>query len=508
MEHPNKSSDYVARTFAFDLRSLAVFRIALGLLVLSDLVFRLPTLVAMTSGEGLFTRQLSFDCHQTHLGEAWSSSVWSLFWISDTIEFSYTLFAIAAIAAVFLIIGKWTRWATFVCWLIVASLHARNPMITSSADSMFKMMLFWSIFLPLGKKWSADSRNEENNLNHVLSIATIGYSFQLFALYFFPGIAKWNDIWFNGEAMSYVLRLDIYIREFGSSLLEYPGLLTAITWITLAAEVFLILTLFLPWKNSAWRMINMLVFVAFHIGIALSLGIGLFSAICIVAWLPLIPTTVWKLWLPAKGNGPDNATQQTPVFGWNEKSLPGLAAELFCVLALIIVVAWNVANIEHESTKPLRVPIIQQTGHLLALDQHFQMFGVPPKENPWFVYEALLANGKQIDIWREREVDLEKPDSGLTVFPDFHWRKLHRNALYPTNEFVRQPMLDYVVRRWNENHDEHEQVTRARLICYREPIGPDYNNSDRYSHTWATYQNEDAQPGSLFDSLLESDDPF
>ena len=455
---------------------------------------RWPTLRDMYTSEGLFTKELSFEYYQSNFGAGWDSFVWSFYWISDSPLFAQSLFAIAAVSALFLIVGKWTKVATLISWALLASLHARNPLVTTSGDFMFKMMLFWSVFLPLSARWSLDARKNHMSGDSYCSVATIAYVIQLFIVYFFPGVAKWNSTWFSGEAMSYVMRLDIYIREFGKSLLDNPELLATVSWLTLFAELVLIWTLFVSWKNGTFRIVNMIVFIAFHIGIALSLGIGIFPWICMVAWLPLLPSFVW---------GQNQEERQTVnTFDWNQLPLPKMAGEIFCVVALALVVTWNISNVVKSSESSSQTSLLYQLVFILSVDQHFQMFGEPPDKNPWFVYEAQLKGGELVDLWRKSEIDNERPASGLKVFPNFHWRKLHRNSLYPTNKFVRQPMLDHAIRKWNAANPE-KPVIKARLICYREEIGPNYNNLNFYSDVWGKFEDKENSPGSLFEQFLK-----
>ena len=444
----------------------------------------------MYTSEGLFTRELSFEYYQTNFGQGWNGYVWSLHWLSDSPVFVHALFAVAAIAAVFLIVGKWTRIATLVSWILLASLHVRNPLVTTSGDFLFKMMLFWSIFLPLSARWSIDSKKaDQTGSNSICSIASVAYVIQLFTVYFFPGIAKWNSTWFSGEAMSYVMRLDIYIRDFGKMLLEYPEMLAAASWITLFAELVLIWTLFSTWNNGLLRLLNMIVFFSFHVAIALALGIGIFPWICMVAWIPLLPSFIWRR---------EKSESVESTFDWNVLPAWKMATEIFCLAALGLVLAWNLTNMSHS----MRPPLMKQVGYLLAVDQHFQMFGVPPDQNPWFAYEGQLKGGDQMDIWRNAKIDRQRPASGLEVFPNFHWRKLHRNALLPVNQFLRQPLLDHAVRTWNDEHPD-KPVVKARLICFREEIGPNYNNLNYYSDVWGTFADEEKSIGSLFEQFMK-----
>ncbi len=500
----NFNRNQLERVFALDLRSLAVFRIAVGVLILADLLMRWPILVAMYTGKGLFNQPLSYQYYESVLGPGWEQCVWSLYWLSDSPLFANALFVTAAVAAILLIVGKWTRLATAASWLLLASLHARNPLVTSSGDFAFKMMLFWSIFLPLGARWSFDARRrlatETSTADAVVSVATVAYIFQLFAIYFFPGIAKWNDVWFSGDAMSYVLRLNIYITDFGRQLLGHPELLTWISWATLAAEVIGIWTLFSPWQNDWFRMINLSLFWLFHLGIALSMSIGLFPWICMVAWLPIIPSSLWKR--------PVSEPAFQSFFNWNLLSVPRLAVEMFCLAALLLTVICNLSNTDHPWTRAWRTPLVTQLTYQLGINQHFQMFGIPPQDNPWFVYAAQLADGSQVDIFRDAQIDLKRPEQVQLVYPQFHWRKLHRNAVQPRNAFIREPLLDYAVRQWNTTHPLEKQVARARLICFKERVGPDYNAENFHSVVWGSYMDASQGPGSLFEAVANevSDD--
>ncbi len=493
-----RRTNILERVFTFDLRSLALYRVALGLLIIVDLAVRWPTLSEMYTSDGFFDQSLSFNYYRNELGPQWYQYVWSLYWLSDSWIFVNALFVISAIAAVLMIIGKWTPIATILSWMLLVSLQTRNPLITTSGDFLFKMMLFWSIFLPLGARWSLDARKKKPTETAITSVATIGYIVQLFASYFFSGIAKWNEIWFQGDAMSYVLRLDIYITEFGRALLDYPGLLSLISWATLAAEVFWVWTLFSPWKNGWFRIINMALFWAFHISIGLSMTIGLFPWICMIAWLPLLPSFVWNK-KPIEKLVPSWRP-------WNALSWPQHASQLFCSMVLMLVVIWNVSNIDSPIINNLRSPLIAQLGFQMGINQHFQMFGIPPAENPWFVYEAQLADGTKIDIFRNRDVDLKRPEWGRTAFPNFHWCHLHRNALHKHNAFVRQPLLDYAVRKWDAEHKAEKQVVRARLLFFKEDIGPSYNSLNFVSQVWGSYANQSNSPGSLFDSMNDGAD--
>ena len=173
---------------------------------------------------------------------------------------------------------------------------------------------------------------------------------------FLPGIAKWNEGWWTGDAMYHALGLDIYVTEFGRRLLDFPIALKLVSIGTVFAEVFLVWTLFLPDHNDRYRVLNLIVFWGFHIGIALSMSIGLFPFICIIAWFPLIPSGFWN-WLT-----PNRSVAVDPLAGTNEQLRPGMLGQIFCAVMILFILVWNVANIQWKPLDRLRLPRSENLG--------------------------------------------------------------------------------------------------------------------------------------------------
>ena len=206
--------------FEIDVRSLAILRISLGVLILVDLASRLRNLELFYTEGGIVTRALS----QEYLG----SGFWSLYWIDGSLAVTQVLFALTASAAVGLIFGFNTRLMTILCLVLVASLHVRNPLVLTGGHILMRLMLFWSIFLPLGAVWSVDahlSPNREPDQWRVASVATMAIMLQVAFIYLFSGISKLNSYWISGHAVEYVLGLEMYVKPLGNFLRGFPGLL-------------------------------------------------------------------------------------------------------------------------------------------------------------------------------------------------------------------------------------------------------------------------------------------
>lgn len=503
-EKQNSQSPWRA-VFAMDYRSLAIYRISLGIILLADILFRLPTTRAMLTDDGYMTRKVVYRYYETFVGNNWEYAIWSLHWMTGGIAWQYALFAIAAIFAIMLTLGWHTRIATIGSWVLVASLHVRNPLILTSGDTILKLLLLWSAFLPLSRRWSLDARkrpyDREKEGEAYSSFASAGFIMQIVIMYFFTGIAKCNDIWFGGTAMEYVMRLDIYMLPLGKELLAYPTLLVATTYATLFIEVILIWWLFTPRRNGLARMCVMLSYWAFHIGIGLTMSIGLFPLICLMIWLPLVPSSVWN-YFGKRTTDSDEKAPSLKIF--TPKGRVAIVGNAFFGIVMVFVILLNISNIDHPTCQKFMPRSVVPLGFWLNLDQRFQMFGVPPKGNPWFVYEAQLKNGEMVDLMRHPEkLDHARPEVVRTSLPGHHWRKLHRNLINPIRGSFRQPLVDYMVRKWNAEHSEEEQVIRVRLIRYVEFIGPQYNATDRHSEVWATYNDKKKSAGSVFDQMSD-----
>ncbi len=495
------------RVFGMDLRSLAAFRIVAGFLLLIDLWMRWQSLEAMYTDAGLMPLAM-WTNFLNEISDRPGALSWSLHAWNGSWQWQAFLFAVAAIASCLLILGYRTRLATIVSWILLVSVQVRNPIILTSGDTLFRVALFWSMFLPLGAVWSLDARRHrpgalDRSGSEYTSPATAGLILLLFSLYFFAGVSKMNGYWFSGNAMEYVSRLDIYSTEIGRRLREFPELMRWITWITLAAEVVLPFFLLVPWRNRLWRVLLMIVFFGLHIGIALTMNIGLFQYVAMAIWLALVPGQVW-----------DVLARRFAVFGrpsvpepagagavsWPSRA--GWAISLFFVIYFLL---WNIANISsipacrYAMPQPLRL-----VGRYLNLRQEFQMFDVPPLHSPWFVYDAKLADGSHIDIFRDQPVSYERPASVLKVIPRHHWRRWHRNLVRDNLGFepFRQRTAEYMMEHWNATHGQQEQVVSLTVTAFLDELEPHQDEpGGQLVRVWSQL-GQDELNRDLFDDLL------
>src|SRR5690242_10123156 len=132
--------------FGCDLRSLALFRMVLGLLLIADLAVRLPDIVSFYTDAGLLPRAAA-------MASALPAGRLSFCFLNGSTGYALVLFGISALAALALAAGLFTRAAAAVSWLMLMSLHNRNILVDNASSEFLRLLLFWSLFLPMGERF-------------------------------------------------------------------------------------------------------------------------------------------------------------------------------------------------------------------------------------------------------------------------------------------------------------------------------------------------------------------
>ncbi|MEL6935716.1 MAG: hypothetical protein AAFO59_03495, partial [Cyanobacteria bacterium J06607_17] len=162
------------RRYGLDLRSLALLRIGLALALLCDLVFRAGDWL----GQGVVSGGKQ--------GELWLPGYWSIHGLSESIGWQVGCFAIATLAALLMLIGYRTRWATIAAWVMLVSLHNHSLLVVHTADDVLRTILFWAMFLPLGSSYSIDqalNTSPQPQPQRIFTGATLGLMAQQCYIY-------------------------------------------------------------------------------------------------------------------------------------------------------------------------------------------------------------------------------------------------------------------------------------------------------------------------------------
>ncbi len=284
--------------FGLDLRGLALFRILLGTLLLLDLAARAADLRVFYSDAGVLPRIDLLDRLATGL-TPWSVS---LHMMSGLWGVQLLLFAIAAFCAVCLLIGHRTRLFTVLSWLLLMSLHSRNPTILNAGDVLFRMLMFWSMFLPLGARCSVDAAMKEPQESdpaarndRIWSVPALCFMAQVSIVYWATALLKTHPIWTEDRsAVWHALKLDYMALPLATLMREWPqGLLELMTRGTLFLELAAPLLLWVPVFVGPLRLTACALMIAMHVTFAATLQLGLFSYVCGAMWLALLPPWAW-----------------------------------------------------------------------------------------------------------------------------------------------------------------------------------------------------------------------
>ena len=278
-------------TFSLDLRSLAAFRIGLAIIVLSDLAIRSTALVAHYTDHGALPRSLA-------LLMAPSPYAFSFHYYNGSAGGQALLFLIAAAFALALLVGYRTRAATIASWVMLLSLQNRNSPVLSGADVFLRLMLFWSMFLPLGARYSVDHalRREPSpdEPETFFSIGSVAFILQIISIYFFGGLLKSAEpAWQSGMGLFYAFTAEQYSTPLARWLSQFGGPLRLFNQAALALELGGAFLIIIPFRNYIFRYVAFVLFWGFHFANLILLETGLFSPLGMFVWLSLLPRDFW-----------------------------------------------------------------------------------------------------------------------------------------------------------------------------------------------------------------------
>ncbi len=464
--------------FGCDIRSLAVFRVAAAMLVLVDAYVRYGAAESFYSGSGFLSSSLAKEL---------SPDGYSLNYLSDAVGFQQGIFIALGGSALLLCLGCFTRAATFCCWILLASIHVRNPTYIIGGDTLLRMMLFWSLFIPLGRAWSVDRWLINRRARRpgvfpgvssvVCSVGTGCLLLQICVMYWTAGLSKLNEPWLNGTAMEYIFRLDCYARPLSGWLIQSPLFVAILTYATLVVELLVPFGVFFPYKTAKLRICLVGFFIVFHIGIGLTMDVGKFTYVSMVAWLPFLPSMFWNRFAWAqivdseKGAGVANSLR-TP--GLVHRVASASLSVLLPLTLFIYVVIWNVAGLfgAPGNTWLERSPdSLYRFGEVTMLKQNFQMFCIPARTNTTYLFNGRTIGGERVDLVRNHPAAQTGPGAALPQARE--WKTLHWYLIsFGGEPQLFEGLLEYHSRIWNRSARSEQQIVEARLERYIEEFGP------------------------------------
>jgi Vitamin K-dependent gamma-carboxylase len=434
---------------ALDLRSLALFRLLLGSILIADALCRVPDAPLTLTPDGM----LPPDLVRPFVGHPWS---WSIGLWCDATWWGYGLLVAEGLCGLLLAAGLGLPLTTTAAWVVVVSLVRRTAPVTNAGDVFLATLLFWGQFLPL----KPQPRSPQGSRS-IGGIAAFALMLQVAAVYLSAGMAKCNGVWWSGEAVGYALSVHDHGTPLGNLIAEWRWGGRLLTWATLVVELLGPPLLLLPHL----RLPLVGTFVLFQMAIAVTMNVCLFPWVGIAAWAALLPGSFWdQIGVTATGTtscGPAGDGLDRP-------------RRILCGGAILVaVIAFSHAN---GPWRLQRMPAgLRHAVQLTFLEQDWRVFGDIRPQRQWVYGRAELANGEIVDLLRQgRPLETVLPSDGFNGLGDQRRQKLFWELPKPDHRVFAAAIATALARQWNSNQPPERHVISleihgARMITAPEP---------------------------------------
>lgn len=289
-----------------DPRSLGVFRIALGLLLFEDVARRYPDLVSFYTNLGWLTNHFA-------MYQPMSNYIFSIHHAFSTPAEVHVIFAIHLLVNFAFLIGYRTKLMHFLAWFLLTSLNSRNVMVENGGFVMLQLLVLYTLFLPLGGRFSVDSFVASYRAKRETSVAQLSQRvtpsvtpiahfavtmviLQWATNYYLNTVQKNGPTWHDGTALHYFMQQGRLMRPFGFWLRDHiPFALSSfLTRVTLIVEGSIVVLWLTPYFTKPARMLAWFLSIGLHLSITLFARLGPFSWTMMIAYVMFIPAEVWE----------------------------------------------------------------------------------------------------------------------------------------------------------------------------------------------------------------------
>lgn len=492
--------------FTIDLRSLGLYRVLLAALLIFDWFTRWPDLEAFYTSSGVLPVEAPLPRSGGEFHFCLLDGVRSLPMVQAA-------FLVGLACYLLFFAGYRTRVFQVCSFVFFTSVLSRNTLIRDGSVVVMGTMLMWSLFLPLGRRFSLDALLESSPegisrtkpppaISSAPSFAAFAIVAQIGLIYFFTAGAKHGPTWKNGTALYYALSVDQFATDFGRWLAgQSLTWIKSLTWTTLALEFAVLPLILFPFGQPYLRRMVIVCITLLHLGIATTMHLGSFSAAMISSCVLLLTPRDWEMvrrwpgaaklqqianqiegrlrsWLsqvPATGQGPGPVTaaplRTARPFGWAHWVAPNLF--VLVLFASFTLDGFNINLAEwlgfNRISEPrwmralVQVPLLPQDWELFAPD--------PMKNDGWWVIEGELQSGEKFDPLTGRVPTFDKPADLSSRF-DALWRKYLNRVWLKKNYDYRLYFGRYLTRKNHREAPEGQRLVRFDFFYVKEPTQP------------------------------------
>ncbi|MFD9394422.1 HTTM domain-containing protein [Streptomyces sp. NPDC060000] len=288
------------------LYGVSVLRIGYGLLYLIFLLREFPHRDEIWGPGSAWTPALA---QQLFEQTGW----FSVLVLSDSRAYFELCYVLALVTAALFLLGWRTRVLSVLFAVVVTSFHSRAIFMTDGGDNLVLLMSLYLVLTACGRRWSLDARRDRlksvragdvpeptrSPFSHQLrdartTLITVVHNCGMFViavqvcfLYGSAGLYKVQGAsWGGGTALHYVLNLELFRPwpAFSHFVDEHTLVVAVAGYMTVLLQVAFPFVLFGRLKYPVLAML-----LGMHIGIAVLMGLPLFSGAMIVADAVFLP---------------------------------------------------------------------------------------------------------------------------------------------------------------------------------------------------------------------------
>lgn len=249
-----------------DASPLAVFRILFGLLMLWSLV--------RFAANGWI--------HSLYIEPQFFFSYYGFEWVKPLGVYTYGLFLVCGLSALFITFGYKYRFAVITFFLSFTYIELMDKTTYLNHYYFISVLSFLMIFLPANAYYSVDAwRNDKLNFSRVPAWCIDSIKLLLIIVYFYAGLAKLNSDWlFKAMPLQIWLPSNYSLPLFGD-FFQQPWIHYVFSWA--GALYDLSIPFLLIWKRT--RVVAFVLVVIFHLLTRVLFPIGMFPYIMIASAL-------------------------------------------------------------------------------------------------------------------------------------------------------------------------------------------------------------------------------
>lgn len=296
------------------LYAASALRIGYGLCYLAFLLRELPHRDEIWGPDSPWTPALADELFRQ---TGWFSPLT----LSDSLVYLDICYGLALVICSLLVLGWRTRATSVLFALVVVSFHARAIFMTDGGDNLILLMALYLTCTACGRRWSLDARRTARRAagggpgrwamwratsdvwsqfdlarrSLVTALHNCGMfviAAQVCLLYGSAGLYKVQGAsWQSGTALHYVVNLDLFRPWPALSALadSHPLVMAAAGYLTVLIQVAFPFALF-----SRLKYVILAMLLGMHLGIAVLMGLPLFSGAMIVADAAFLPDRFYE----------------------------------------------------------------------------------------------------------------------------------------------------------------------------------------------------------------------